>query len=267
MKLIVKSDDYGFTKGVTDGIVDGIKNGIIRNTGLFANMPSASYAVKRISEFKDVCLGIDINVVSGPCVTPKAKLPSLVDESGEFIRSSVKYKDPRYKKSSENEDLWPYEECYLEACSQIERFIDLVGYKPHYVTGHSISSNALAYLRAIRDAAFKYDILFAKDTLAKLDVKRVRDVTIKPFGIKAQLNSNPEKDALEQLEILKNEEYVMLSGHCGYVDDDLLKYSTYTIIRAKDHKMYTSNKIKRWIQENDVELITFDDLKAIVERK
>ena len=43
MKLLVQGDDYGFTKGVTYGILDAIDNGILRNTGLFANMPYGSH--------------------------------------------------------------------------------------------------------------------------------------------------------------------------------------------------------------------------------
>ena len=43
MKLLVQGDDYGFTKGVTYGILDAIDNGVLRNTGLFANMPFIDY--------------------------------------------------------------------------------------------------------------------------------------------------------------------------------------------------------------------------------
>ena len=46
MKLLVQGDDFGFTRGVTLGIVDSIDRGILRNTGLFANMPAAEFAVK-----------------------------------------------------------------------------------------------------------------------------------------------------------------------------------------------------------------------------
>ena len=44
MKLLVRGDDFGFTKAVTYGIVDAIDNGVLRNTGLFTNMPSSALA-------------------------------------------------------------------------------------------------------------------------------------------------------------------------------------------------------------------------------
>ena len=61
-KLLVQGDDFGFTKGVTYGIVDAIDNGILRNTGLFANMPSATLAVSFMKDRPHVCFGIDFNI-------------------------------------------------------------------------------------------------------------------------------------------------------------------------------------------------------------
>ena len=45
MKLIFQADDYGFTRAVTYGIIDSIDLGVVRNTGLFVNMPSAEFAI------------------------------------------------------------------------------------------------------------------------------------------------------------------------------------------------------------------------------
>ncbi len=261
MKLLVKSDDYGFTKAVTAGVYDAMKNGIITSTGLFSNMPSAKKAVEFIQDCPHVCFGIDINVVSGPCVSDPKKIPSLVDpQTKEFIRSTVKYKDDRFQRFSENEALWPLEECYIEACAQIEKYMELVGKKPEYVTGHSISTHALNYGKAIRKAAARYEIPFAQDLLEKYDVQRLPSLNVKPFTIEVQLQANVEEYTLEQLKKYQDAPYVLIGGHCGFVDTDLMKYSTYTIIRAKDHQMYTSKRIMDWLKENHVELISFRDL-------
>ena len=47
MKLFVQADDYGMTTGVTDGIVASGRDGVLTQTGLFTNMPSTEYAVRR----------------------------------------------------------------------------------------------------------------------------------------------------------------------------------------------------------------------------
>lgn len=260
MKLIVKSDDYGFTKGVTDGTFEAMKNGIITCTGLFSNMPSAVYAVEKIKECPHVCFGIDINVVSGPCVSDPKDIPTLVDENGEFILSTVKKADTRFIKGGDNEELWPFNECYIEAKAQVEKFIEIVGKKPEYLTGHSISPVAGNYSKAIKKVAAEYKLPFAKDLFADFNVKRLPSLNKKPFPIEQQAIADAEENALKQLELYKDEEYVLLSGHGGYVDNDLLKYSTFTLIRAKDVEMYTSKRIKKWLEENGVELISFRDL-------
>ena len=68
MKLLVQGDDFGFTRAVTFGIVDAIELGILRNTGLFTNMPSAKLAASFMPKFPQACFGIDFNIVSGPSV-------------------------------------------------------------------------------------------------------------------------------------------------------------------------------------------------------
>ena len=63
-KILFQGDDFGFTRGVTLGIVDSIDRGVLRNTGLFANMPSAEFAVSFMKDRPQVCFGIDFNLVA-----------------------------------------------------------------------------------------------------------------------------------------------------------------------------------------------------------
>ncbi len=260
MKLLVQSDDYGFTKGITDGHIDAFKHGFITCTGLFTNVPSCEYAVERIKDFPNICLGIDINVVSGRPVADPKLLPNLVNpETGEFIRSTEKYKDPNFKII----DLWPYEEVLIEAVAQIEKFIALTGKKPEYVHGHSISRVSPNFVNAVRDAGLKFGILYSADMRSKVGMIAMPGVNLKPFGIKEQMEADPEAFALSQLPNFLDKEWVSLGGHCGYVDDEIMKYSTYSIIRAKDHAMYTSKKIQQWFKDNHVELISYRDIKKL----
>ena len=100
MKLLTQGDDYGFTKAVTLGIIEGIDNGILRNTGMFTNMPAAKLAAELMKGREFACFGIDFNLVSGYPVSDPKDVPHLVDENGEFIRSGVRIKDPRRERLS-----------------------------------------------------------------------------------------------------------------------------------------------------------------------
>ena len=86
-KLLFQSDDYGLTDSVADGILKGIDQGIIRNTGLFVNMPSSARAAEKIRDRQGICVGIDINLVAGQPVSDPAEVPSLVNPEGHFVPS------------------------------------------------------------------------------------------------------------------------------------------------------------------------------------
>ena len=88
-KILFQGDDFGFTRGVTLGIVDSIDRGVLRNTGLFANTPSAEFAVSFMKDRPQACFGIDFNLVAGPCVSDPAEIPHLVDEKGNFIKPTI----------------------------------------------------------------------------------------------------------------------------------------------------------------------------------
>ncbi len=259
MKLLVQSDDYGFTRSIMEGVLDALERGIITSTGLFANMPLAEEAVKRISQYPDVCLGIDINVVSGPSVLPKEQLPTLVNqETGMFIQTSERQKDPRWGK----EDIFkPYNEVYAEGCAQVGRFIELAGKKPEYLQSHS-TSGSKEYLRAIADVAHHYGIPFSYEVYAKYNIKTLFTPNVfggDPYSWENQM-VDEVKMKLQLLEENKDEEYVLLPSHCGFVDAELMAYSRCNLDRAYDHQYLTSPLIRQWIKDHDCQLISFRDL-------
>lgn len=89
MKLLTQADDYGFTQGVTYGILDCIEKGVLKNTGLFVNMPSSVFAASKIKDHPEACFGIDFNLVAGKPVSNPEEVPHLVDENGNFIKSGI----------------------------------------------------------------------------------------------------------------------------------------------------------------------------------
>ncbi len=266
MKLLVQGDDFGFTRAVTDGIVDSIDFGILRNTGLFANMPSAEYAVSFMKDRPHVCFGIDFNLVSGPsCADPKL-IPHLVDEEGNFIRSSVRVKDERYKTEEGRREMFPAEECWIEIKAQYDRFVELTGKKPGYLHGHSIEPEP--YKEAILRLSKETDVPYSK---VIREEKKVGGIPFnrgafnkKVFDAEAQLNKDTVKRVLDNSEILLSYEIASIGGHPGYIDAELLKLTTLSLERCKDAEMCMSPEIKKWIDDNNIELITYYDLMNMV---
>lgn len=264
MKLLVQADDFGFTKATTYGAVEGIDHGILTCSGFFTNMPSSEFAAKYIRERPDFCFGMDFNITNGSCVSNPSEIPHLVNENGEFIRSNIRLKDPRFQTEKGRREMFPYDEVYRELIAQYERFIELTGRKPRYLQSHSLSHEN--YLDAIRHLAQVERLPYAMDVLEEYkfefytDYHENESTMKKIFDPMAQVNRSPLKMLLERKEELLKYEYVFIGGHAGYVDAELFQLSTCSIERCKDLELVLSEEVKKWIYENHIQLITYDDL-------
>lgn len=158
------------------------------------------------------------------------------------------------------EDPYDFEQTLLETDNQVKRFIELMGRKPDYFHGHSMATPNTQ--RAARAIAEKYDILMTTDVMSGSQVSMIPCTwTPKPFPIEDQLKTDVEQEFLKSLEASLSHEIGYFICHCGFVEEDLMKETTYTMIRMKDLAMATSPKVRAFLQEHQIELITYRDLK------
>lgn len=264
MKLLFQSDDYGISEGVACGILKGIRDGLIRNTGLFVNMPSTAFAVEQIQQYPQCCLGIDINLVSGFPVTPAEQIPNLVKPTGEFYTSGELREKSNLSASETffrqvDNDPFPFEETLLEAENQVKRFIELTGKKPGYIHGHSMMTPNVE--KVLETVAEKYQAPYSMGIHKKFGFHWLtNNWNPKPFPIKQQIQTDVEGNVLKVIPEILNYEYAAIICHAGFVDEDLFHYSTYTLIRAKDLYMVCSPRLKDFIKSHDIQLITYNDL-------
>ena len=54
------------------------------------NMPYAKEAIKLAKQCPNLCLGLHVNVTNGYALAPKEMIPSLVDEHGIFLSSTIR---------------------------------------------------------------------------------------------------------------------------------------------------------------------------------
>ncbi|MFV0479572.1 MAG: ChbG/HpnK family deacetylase [Anaerorhabdus sp.] len=259
MKLLIQSDDYGITKRVADGIIDGIKQGVIRNTGLFVNMPWAQECVDKIRPYMDnIAFGQDLNVCAGnPCADTK-DIPSLLQDNGSFLTSEM---NRRLDKDAPNNDHVIYDEILIEFKAQIDKFIGIVGKKPDYLHPHAYFS-ATSH-RAMSDCGKEYGIPVSFEVSKKYDFANPKDSWYKDVrpGID-QKSIDVTTFIVEDKMQLLNHDYASIICHAGYADDEELeKLTTFTQIREKDLEAMVSAQVKEWIESNGIELITYKDLK------
>ena len=71
---------------------------------------------------------------------------------------------------------------------------------------------------------------------------------------------NQDIDYLQTIGTILNQEYGYIVSHCGYADADLFELTSFTLCRPKDLEAMTSEAVKNWVKENNIELASFKDL-------
>ncbi len=256
MKLLVQSDDYGITPAVASGIIYGIKHGIVKNTGLFANMPWAEECVDMIRPYLDeIGFGIDLNASTGPSILGYQEVPSLCHENNAFLTSK---ENKALDTEENNHDHVIYDEVYKEFDAQVQRYIQLVGKVPDYIHGHAYATPTI--WKASRDIAKKYNREYTIDFLETHNIKSC-DMSYYRFGtdLEAQMKDDIKDYLVNRSEFLKEEKAFIVS-HCGYVDEALFNLSSYTFYRMKDLAALTDSEVLDWVKSNHIELIRYQDL-------
>lgn len=254
MKLLFQSDDYGITRAASLGIIHSIKNGVVRNTGLFSNMPWAAECVEWIRPYlNDIAFGIDLNASTGPSLLGYDKVPNLCHENGMFYTS----RENRAMDTEANGfDHVDYDQVYAEFEAQVEKFIELVGKKPDYIHGHAYGTKTTD--RARRAIAEKYGRPYSADFREPMSPMGGMS-WYKGRTPEEQLKNDPLGTIISNKEILEQEIGYIIT-HCGYCDKELFDLSSFNTCRAVDLAAATSDELKQWIKDNNIELIDFRQL-------
>lgn len=260
MKLLVQSDDYGITKAVSLGCIEAIRNGIVRNTGMFANMSWIEECVEWIRPYlNDIAFGIDLNASTGPSILGHDRLPALTHEDGTFLGS----RENRALDTDENDHDHLAEhrdEVYAEFKAQIERYIELIGHKPDYIHNHAYGTKTTD--EVTRALAKEYGVICSVEFH---DLPQVKECPMGWYvwgGAEAQLKEDPISFITQDKGEILGSEYGYLVTHCGYADAELFRLTSFTLCRPKDLEAMTSEAVKNWIRDNNIELTDFRRFQA-----
>ncbi len=278
MKLIVQADDFAMTDALAEGIIKCAKDGILTQTGLMTNGPHAEYYARKImEECPHIALGQEINLVSGRPISDPKDIPSLVDENGVLIRSVV-------HKEMDLTD-WHhtrYEDSFREIDAQVAKYIEITGHKPYFIGLHSYHNEEM--MKAMNDVQDKYDIHDHEKVYQEIGLKPqmgpwypLKNAIIKEGepvkNDSAEVTSLDYQINFDAVEMFLNgqcgyitdyvndpDKVTMLHTHAGYIDKELISMSTLKTTRLVELNLLTSDKIKQWIKDNNVELVNMRDL-------
>jgi predicted glycoside hydrolase/deacetylase ChbG (UPF0249 family) len=88
--LIVNADDFGMCHSVNEAVFRALEEGVLRSATLMVPCPWALHAMHFLADHPQIAFGVHLTVLSdwvhyrwGP-VTPREKVPSLIDPAGYF---------------------------------------------------------------------------------------------------------------------------------------------------------------------------------------
>jgi len=248
MKMIVRADDLGHSEAVNYGILKSVQDGIINNVGLMVNLAKADHGYQLISE-TDTDIGLHANISLGKPVSDAKEIPSLVNEKQ--LKSSSEYREAE-------KDFVVLEEATAEVEKQVELYQKKYNEKPAYIDFHAVFSPT--FIEAVEIIADKYDIPFVGMNLDGSPVEFE--------GNKLALNVSSGESEVELLEqfkkVVENKEQSitdLMVFHPGYIDVQLLKNSSLIQQRIYDTSFLISSALKKYLTDQEVELLKFHELK------
>lgn len=251
-KLIVNSDDFGYSKGINYATIDAHREGIVTSASLMANAPGFGHAVKLAKD--NPKLGVGVHLVLTFLKPLHSDVPSLVDGKGNFYRPEA------YRQGfaiADKDDL------YKEWDAQIQKVID-AGIQPtHINTHHRVQSFNDYHLEIYLALAQKYQLPVRRNIESPTPTDFKTTTYLEPaFETIGTLNQEEQSYYLESLyQKIKENESTELMCHVGYVDYALLTQSSMVEPRVFAAKMLTqSDFVDRIKADKDIELVTFKDL-------
>jgi len=278
MKLIVKADDFGYTKSYNDGTIDAIENGVVTVVDLMLDTPGAEDAMRRIRDYPWISVGWHGGHFWGRPVADVHLVPSMVNSEGKF----------KWRRDRSLQKTVVYEEALIEMRAEVERCISIMGRAPQFteVNGDSAMDRARKEVCSEYGIKHGFDEIHAmgKTILADDEYKVCRIYKVDP-GFQYPGASNPEVsrqlakgekvDYRDDIARLKKEYHpidhflnylktdadltYLSSWHPGYCDDYIGNESSMAYCRDIDVANLCSIELKRWIIENHVELVNYED--------
>jgi predicted glycoside hydrolase/deacetylase ChbG (UPF0249 family) len=286
--LIINADGYGFTAGTTTAVEECIAFGTVRSLSVNVNFKHADGLAALVRRYPDLSVGCHINPLVGPPVLPPDKIPTLLDENGEFL----------YKAFTRNffKRRIRLSELRAEMGAQVEKTREMAGkafsHIDFHMGLHRLPGIYAAFLdvvetsgvRRIRTHRYRVGMeskfprlrhffyLFETTTripkfLWNLYLRRMalkRRLVMPDYWVGITNNaSRPEDISVKNyLMMLKNlpQGFCEFVAHPGYVDEELKRWATYLDQRVLEREVLLSSEFRDALRATDIHLAGYRDI-------
>ena len=266
-RLIINADDYGRSPDVSRGIREAHLNGAVTSTTCMMNIRTTARDIAiALNETPELKMGVHLVLTAKKTILPQQWVRSITDENGDFLKYNA------FVENLPNIDIL---EVKAEWRAQIEAFIAAAGEKPTHLDSHHHSSYfSPALFRAMLELAKEYECPI-RFPLSPTETSREFNETAKqaPDLIKEFNPRRPDNFVVDFYDAGATTEHLLdilnnlpdgtseIMCHPGHVDQTFAeKESVYNFQREREITILTDPAIKKAIQANGIELITFADL-------
>lgn len=251
MKLIVNGDDFGYSPGINVGMIYGFKKGIISSTTLMVNQSFSLEAARLAQECPELGVGLHANLTKGSPVLSPERVPTLIEDNGNFWEVS-KF----YQQNINKEDI------KKEVFAQIGEFFRL-GIKPTHMDAHHHLQFHPMVLEVLIEAAQKFELPLrnvGKETRLRFQEENIPtpDIFVSSFfgeyATKKHLFS-----LLPGLKQKYPEAVIELMTHPGLIDQ-YITTSSYNNTREEELNILCSKEIRELISNLEIEIVNYNYL-------
>ncbi len=262
--LIVNADDYGRTAFISAGIRYAHSHGIVTTTTAMMNFPAAVEELRRAqAECPRLGLGVHLTLTAGSPVSPAAQAPTLVDSNGAFF------------KLDRLQAGWPSlnpAELRAEWQAQIEKFLATGATLDHLDSHHHVSYLSETALSVMLDLARQYNVPIrspypvqtpALPSAPASFVARLiyeKQARCPRFCITGFYAGGVTLTNLLGILSALPDGVSELMCHPGYVDETLLRDSSYNRPREEEINLLTGAEVKETIRAYQIKLCTFREV-------
>lgn len=286
--LIINADGYGFTAGITRAIEECVNFGTVKSISANINFPSAIKLAELVKNHPELSVGCHLNPVVGKPLLPAKKVPSLINNSGEFF-----YRDFSKKFRSGKIDR---NELQSELLAQIEKTRFMAGETFSHIDFHMgmhrlpglypifldvVKKSGVGRIRThryleglesryhrLRHIQYVFEnpgrpLKYLWNILLRWKAKKI-GLAMPDYWVGiAHMTTIPGKISVEMYQKMIShlpEGISEFVAHPGYVDENLSKYSSYIYEREKERDVLTNQGLKDFLSKSNVHLSGYRDI-------
>lgn len=244
-KLIINADDFGYSKGVNLGIIEAHKNGVVTSATLMTNMPGAAHAAALALENRSLGVGVHLVLDCGKPVHDH--VPSLVDGNGVF------HKMDTFAERAEPSDI------EKEITAQIEKFLSF-GLTPTHLDGHHHIHGHERVYPIVEEIAKAYQLPIRKVSANPNHSSNLNLSTTETFFHTFYGEDLQTSVLLSLIDISTSYKTAEIMCHPAFIDEPLLKGSSYALERVRELAILTDPEIQNEIEKKNIQLLTYKDI-------